>query len=190
MRALVLLNDPKAGTWIAQRLRWQLLEVITTRTLRYLVSMVLSGLLAINVNAQSRKPSETPKSHASVCSYNALYIPETKLLHFDSPGRIANQYLVSFKCDEALAKDGVNPTSLKSQVLSGTLPTSQENCTALASAYVARFGGHLDSVWCRFKLRAFSITDISESAIANLAKDPRVEFVESNMRTIDISPPH
>jgi hypothetical protein len=67
-------------------------------------------------------------------------------------------------------------------VLSGTLPTSQANCVALASAFAARFGGSVGSVWCSFGgFRGFSITGISEAGIADLAKDDRVEFVEPDM---------
>ena len=32
-----------------------------------------------------------------------ISIPENKLLHFDSPIRIPNAYLVAFKCEKALA---------------------------------------------------------------------------------------
>jgi hypothetical protein len=59
---------------------------------------------------------------------------------------------------------------------------AQANCVALASAYAARFGGSVGSVWCSFGgFRGFSITGISEAGIAELAKDDRVEFVEPDM---------
>jgi hypothetical protein len=150
----------------------------------YLILAVASGLLIIamtlNVNAQDVAPPALP---ASACVHEPpISIPENKLLHFDSPIRIPNAYLVQFKCEKALAVYTQNTPSHRSQVLSGTLPTSQANCVALASAYAARFGGSVGSVWCSFGgFRGFSITGISEAGIADLAKDDRVEFVEPDM---------
>jgi len=145
----------------------------------FFASGLLIVTLTVNVNAQDTKATE---QQTSMCRHSPpISIPETKLLHFDSPNRIPNAFIVAFKCDEALAKDSPKSSALRSQVLPGTMPTSQANCAALAAAFVARFGGHLGSVWCNLGLRAFSITEISEATIAILAKDDRVEYVEPDM---------
>ena len=135
--------------------------------------------MTLNVNAQDVAPPALP---ASACVHEPpISIPENKLLHFDSPIRIPNAYLVQFKCEKALAVHTPNTASHRSQVLSGTLPTSHANCVALASAYAARFGGSVGSVWCSVGFRGFSITGISEAGIADLAMDDRIEFVEPDM---------
>ena len=149
----------------------------------HLILAIASGLLmsamTLNANALDVAPPALP---ASACLHEPpISIPENKLLHFDSPIRIPNAYLVAFKCDKALAVHTANTAAHRSQVLPGTLPTSQTNCVALASAYAARFGGNAGSVWCSFGIRGFSITGISEAGIADLAKDDRVEFVEPDM---------
>jgi hypothetical protein len=149
----------------------------------YLIFAIASGLtnaMPLNVNAQDVAPPALP---ASACVHEPpINIPENKLLHFDRPIRIPNAYLVQFKCEEVLAVYAPNTASHRSQVSLGTLPTSQANCVALASAYAARFGGSVGSVWCSFRgFRGFSITGISEVGIADLAKDDRVEFVEPDM---------
>ncbi len=150
----------------------------------YLFLAIASGLLisamTFNVNAQDVAP---PALRASACVHEPpISIPENKLLHFDSPIRIPNSYLVQFKCEKALAVYKANAASHRSQVLAGTLPTSQANCVALASAYAARFGGSVGSVWCSVGvLRGFSIFGISEAGIVDLAMDDRVEFVEPDM---------
>src|SRR3977135_3653925 len=104
--------------------------------------------MTLNANARDVAPPAVP---ASTCLHSpAISIPENKLLHFDSPIRIPNAFLVQFKCEKALAVYTANTATHRSQVLSGTLPTSQTNCIALASAYAARFGGSVGSVWCSF----------------------------------------
>ncbi len=149
----------------------------------YVNLKIASGLLISamtpNANAQDVAPTAIP---ASTCLHSPpISIPENKLLHFDSPIRIPSAYLVAFKCEKALAVDTANTAAHRSQVLPDTLPTSQANCAALASAYAARFGGSVGSVWCSLGLRGFSITGISEAGIANLAQDDRIEFVEPDM---------
>ena len=140
---------------------------------------LLISAMTLNANAQDVAPPALP----SACVHEPpISIPENKLLNFDSPIRIPNAYLVQFKCEKALAVYTPNTASHRSQVLSATLPTSQTNCVALASAYAARFGGSVGSVWCSLGgFRGFSITGISEAGIAALAKDDRVEFVEPDM---------
>jgi hypothetical protein len=93
----------------------------------YLILAIASGLLinamTLNVNAQDVAPPTLP---ASACVHEPpISIPENKLLHFDSPIRIPNAYLVQFKCEKALAVDTTNTASHRSQVLLGTLPTNQ-----------------------------------------------------------------
>ena len=118
----------------------------------------------------------------SKCEHDSPFdIPENKLIHFDSPGRIADSYLVGFQCDKVLASYVKNKNWHRLLVLPDTLPTSQANCAALASALANRYGGNVGSVWCRGRLRAFSIKGISEAKIADLAKDARVEYVEPDM---------
>jgi hypothetical protein len=104
------------------------------------------------------------------------------LLNFDSSSRVPNTYIVGFNCDKALSQNITNSAAHRSQVLPDMLPTNPANCAALASAYVARFGGSVVTVWCSPRgLRAFVINGISEPAIADLAQDDRVEYVEPDM---------
>jgi hypothetical protein len=153
----------------------------------YVNLAIASGLLISamtpNANAQHVAP---PAIAASTCLHSPpISIPENKLLHFDSPIRIPNAYLVAFKCEKALAVDTANTAAHRSQVIPDTLPTSQANCAALASAFAVRYGGTVGPVWCSAKqFRAFSIKGISEEGIADLARDPRVEFVEPDMVAI------
>jgi hypothetical protein len=147
--------------------------------LGFLASGLLIGAPPVNTNAQDTKAAEIS---TSICMHSpSVRIPENKLLHFDSPNRIPNAFIVAFKCDEALAKDIQKSSALRSQVLPSTMPTSQGNCAALAAAYVTRFGGHVRGVWCDKGIRTFSITDVSEAAIIILAKDDRIEYVEPDM---------
>jgi hypothetical protein len=144
-----------------------------------IASVALISATSLNANAQDVAP---PALSVSTCLHSPpISIPENKLLNFDSPVRIPNAYLVGFKCEKALALDTPNTAAHRSQVLPDTLPTSQANCAALASAYAARFGGSVGSVWCSFGFRGFSITGISETGIAGLAQDDRVEYVEPDM---------
>jgi hypothetical protein len=152
----------------------------------YLDLAIASGLIlnAITVaNAQGVAPSELP---ATTCFHQPPFpIPKNKLLNFDSASRVPNTYIVTFMCDKALAQITTNSAAHRSQVLPDTLPMNPANCAALASAYVARFGGSVGSVWCSSgDLRAFVINGISEAAIADLAQDDRVEYVEPDMYTI------
>ena len=149
----------------------------------YLDLVIASGLLfnAITLaNAQGVAPSELPET---TCFHQTPFrIPKNKLLNFDSASRVPNTYIVGFNCDKALSQNTTNSAAHRSQVLPDTLPTSPANCVALASAYVARFGGSVVTVWCSpGGLRAFFINGISEAAIADLAQDDRVEYVEPDM---------
>jgi len=153
---------------------------------RYLGLAIASGLLFNTItltNAQAATPSENP---ASTCFHEpAFQIPKNKLLHFDSASRVPNTYIVSFMCEKALAQIITRSAAHRSQVLPDTLPTSPVNCAALASAFVARFGGSVFTVWCGIGgVRGFVIKGISEAAIADLAQDDRVEYVEPDMYTI------
>lgn len=95
------------------------------------------------------------------------------------------RYLVGLKCDKALAQNATDSAAHESQVLPDTLPATPASCTTLASAYVARFGGKVVGVWCGpgKTLRGFGISGISEEAIAELAQDDRVEYVEPDVYT-------
>jgi hypothetical protein len=149
----------------------------------YLDLAIASGLIfnAITVaNAQGVASSDLPET---TCFHQTPFrIPKNKLLHFDSASRVPNTYIVGFNCDKALARITTNSAAHRSQVLPNTMPTSPANCAALASAYVARFGGSIVSVWCSGgALRAIAISGITEAAIADLAQDDRVEYVEPDM---------
>ena len=146
----------------------------------YLDLAIASGLIfnAITVaNAQGVGPSDLPET---TCFHQTPFrIPKNKLLHFDSASRVPNTYIVGFMCDKALAQITTKSAAHRSQVLPDTLPTSPASCSALASAFVARFGGSLFTVWCSLGgVRGFVIKGISEAAIADLAHDDRVEYVE------------
>jgi hypothetical protein len=140
---------------------------IGTSMNRYLDLAIASGLLFNTItltNAQAVAPSENP---ASRCLHEPTFqIPKNKLLNFDSANRVPNTYIVSFMCDKALAHITTKSAAHRSQVLPDTLPTSPGNCSALASAFVARFGGSVFIVWCGIGgVRGFVIKGISEAAI-------------------------
>jgi hypothetical protein len=150
---------------------------------RYLDLAIASGLLLNTItltNAQAVAPSE---NSASTCFHElAFQIPKNKLLNFDSASRVPNTYIVNFMCEKVLAQITTKTAAHRSQVLPDTLPTSPANCAALASAFVARFGGSVFRVWCSIgAVRGFEVKGISEAAIANLAQDDRVEFVEAEV---------
>ena len=135
-------------------------------------------ILGLALFSHAVRADEPP---ASTCFHQSpISIPKDKLIHFDSPNRVPNAYLVGLKCDKALAQNATDSAAHRSQVLPNMLPTSPENCAALASAYVSRFGGKIVGVWCRPRgtLRGFGIHEISKKAIADLAQDDRVEYVE------------
>jgi hypothetical protein len=150
---------------------------------------LLFGAMALGVAAPvaSLSPAgDLSTSGSSTCPHTTpIIIPESKLLHFDSPTRYPDAYMVVFKCDQALAARKEHNASNRSQVLPKILPTSQSNCAALASAFVARFGGKIRDIWCaRPGVRGFNVNGITEAAIAALAKDDRVEFVEPDMYAV------
>lgn len=150
---------------------------------RYLDLAIASGLLFDTIaltNAQAVTPYNNP---ASTCLHEPVFqIPKNKLLNFNSANWVPNTYIVSFMCEKALPQITANSAAHRSQVLPDTLPTSPANCAALASAFIARFGGSLSAVWCKIgSLRGFVVKGISEAAISDLAQDDRVEFVEPDV---------
>jgi hypothetical protein len=140
--------------------------------------LLLFGLALLSHQVRADEPPASPCFHET-----PIRIPKDKLVFFGSPNRIPRAYIVEFKCDKALAQTAKDSAAHRSQVLRNTLPTSQENCAAIASAYVARFGGKVVGVWCRPRgtLRGFGIHGISKKAIADLAQDDRVEYVEPDV---------
>lgn len=143
---------------------------------------IASGLLFIAItpsNIQAAAPSE---NSASTCIHESEFqIPKNKLLNFGCASRVPNSYIIAFMGETALAKITMKSAAHRSEVLPDVLPTSLANCAALASAFAARFGGSVFTVWCGIGgVRGFAIKGISEAAIADLAQDDRVEFVEAD----------
>jgi len=116
-----------------------------------------------------------------------VVIPPSKLLHFDSPIRIPNRYMVKFKDDKALATDVSARNAADMKIAPSMLPDSEANIKWLANsisiAYQQKEGktNAILGVWTRPGGRGFGVEGISESDIAELAHDPRVEFVEPDM---------
>jgi subtilisin family serine protease len=124
-----------------------------------------------------------------------LMIPPSKLINLNHPKRIPNAYIVVFKNDDDLAKQVPSSVATQLTVAPGLLPTSEESITRIGLEMAGRFrskalvsvgddGRDLHRIRHVFSkaLRGFSLDAVSENDIANLAKDPRVEYVEAVLR--------
>ena len=151
-----------------------------------LAGCVLTLLGAVSAFAQPIGPDGLPARIVQP-GVPTFIIPPSKLLHFDSAIRIPNQYMVSFKDDAALAND-ISSGSLPSlKIAPILLPDSADNIRRLANSISTTYQqkeGHANNilgVWTRPGLRGFAIKDVSEIDIAELAQDPRIEFIEPDM---------
>jgi hypothetical protein len=109
-------------------------------------------------------------------------VPESKILHFCSPNRIPGQFIVKIKDNDDLAA-GLSPSAIKTLgILPGLVPDTKEKCTSLARALAEKYHGKLSMLNCADDARVFSIYEMSDEAAAALAHDPRIEYLEPNMR--------
>ncbi|MGC2031359.1 MAG: S8 family serine peptidase, partial [Steroidobacteraceae bacterium] len=113
-------------------------------------------------------------------------VPPSKLLNLDSPNRVPNQYTVVFKKDsDLLMLSASDVAGLK--IAPGLLPLSQESTNTLVKAMIGWYQA-LDGanstvlhVWWQFGVHGFEVKDLPDSDIADLAQDPRIEFIEADV---------
>jgi hypothetical protein len=112
-------------------------------------------------------------------------VPASKLLHFCNPSRITGQFVVKIKDNDDLAKDVPPAVADKLDVLPGLVPDNKEKCTAfgrvIAEKYRSRFTANFAN-FCSDNFRFFSVQGISDVDAAAMAQDPRIEYMEPNLR--------
>jgi len=109
-----------------------------------------------------------------------------RLQNFQLPARIriAGQYEVVFKTPAELADlQSLTPAAralrLKSAVLPETLPISDDDVHALATAIAARVGGHSLIIFPASNGEGahFTMSGVSEASMRALAEDPRIDVI-------------
>ncbi len=109
-----------------------------------------------------------------------------RLQNFQLPARIriAGQYEVVFKTPAELADlQALTPAAralqLKSNVLPETLPITDEDVHALATAIAAKVGGHSLIIFPASNGQGahFTLSGVSEAAMRALAEDPRIDVI-------------
>jgi hypothetical protein len=109
-------------------------------------------------------------------------VPASKLLHFCSPSRVPGEFVVKIKDNEDLAKD-LSPEVINAlEILPGLVPDTKEKCTALGRALADKHHAKLSRVFCTDDFRFFSVREISDEEAATMAQDPRIEYLEPNIR--------
>lgn len=105
-------------------------------------------------------------------------IPPSKLVNFDSPGRVAGEYVFVFN---DVPDSGQSVSSISYKVDSNVSPSSPDNTMELTRAFMRSFGSTA-TLRRVFKtaggLAGFAVRGISDSDAARLAQDSRVRFVE------------
>jgi hypothetical protein len=121
-------------------------------------------------------------------------IPPTKVINANHPERLPNQYIVVFKDDEDLAKDVPVPVARALDIAPDTLPTSTENIKIIGLEMAARYrskslipddeGADLRRIRHTYSrvFRGFSLSGVSGENITELARDPRVKYVEAVLK--------
>jgi hypothetical protein len=109
-------------------------------------------------------------------------VPASKILHFCSPSRIPGQFIVKIKDNDDLAKE-LAPTVINQlEILPGLVPDTKEKCTSLGRALAERYHAKLSVINCADDARFFGVNEISDEDAATMAQDPRIEYLEPNMR--------
>jgi hypothetical protein len=109
-------------------------------------------------------------------------VPASKLLNFCSPSRLPGEFFVKIKDNEDLAKD-LSPAVIKAlEILPGLVPDTKQKCTALGRALADKHHAKLSRVFCQDDFRFFSVSEISDKEAATMAQDPRIEYLEPDMR--------
>jgi len=108
-------------------------------------------------------------------------------LHLPAQTRIAGQYEIVFKAPAALAdlvamKPAARAAALKGAVLPKTLPLSDADVHALATAIAASVGGHSLIIFPASNGAGgrFTISGVTEASMRTLAADPRIEVIEAS----------
>ena len=121
------------------------------------------------------------------CAAEAV-APSSKLLHFDSPNRVPEQYVVAFKEHVELLRDVPPSVARKLKVSPNTIPNDPKSIEKLAEDLAAAYHGHL-GVWVR-GFAGFEIKDISEPSIKRMAIDPRIQFIQPEVYAHTDASPH
>jgi hypothetical protein len=112
-----------------------------------------------------------------------------RLENFQLPAqtRIAGQYEIVFKAPGALAgllalEPAARAAALKGAVLPETLPISDADVHALATAIAASVSGHSLIIFPASNGAGgrFTISGVSEAAMRTLAADPRIAVIEAS----------
>jgi hypothetical protein len=182
------------GAW-GQRIMEKNMRCINRRVLAAIaaIGFCTGGISAMSIHASASEvnPNTFTDSTRSAPDMNnigvpAYVVPETKLLHFDSPIRIPNQYLVKFKDDDSLAKiplDGYRSIKIAPSLLPNTVDNIRSLVKLMRENYRKKEGTEntIMGIWTRPRARGFAIKNISENDVAELARDARIEFIEPNM---------
>jgi subtilisin family serine protease len=119
-------------------------------------------------------------------------IPSSKLVGFDSPERIPNRYMVVYKDDTELLEPLSAFDATQYRVTPDILPNTPEQISALTLALANHYAfnvegklGHIFST--KNGLRGFSVYNVAEGDLKDLAQDPRIKFIEPVIRTHAIS---
>lgn len=103
-----------------------------------------------------------------------------RLLNMSSPGRVPGKFLVQFRKEAQL---GMVPLfgSQKPSVAPNVLPITEANTRELAAALGNMAGGQVTNVYAR-KRKGFAVRGLSDSAVEELAKDPRIDYIEPALK--------
>jgi hypothetical protein len=114
---------------------------------------------------------------------------DARLENFQLPAqtRIAGQYEIVFKAPAALAalvalQPAARAAALKGAVLPGTLPISDADVHALATAIAASIKGRSLIIFPASNGAGgrFTVSGVTEASMRALAADPRIEVIEAS----------
>lgn len=128
---------------------------------RATIIFCLAGLLFVDRFAAA----QTPPASA----------PLARQLNFDNPHRIPGRYIVRFKSDAQLRT--IRPNDLLRAESPSIVPATAEGVASLADALARRTRTTLTHTF-RNGAKGFALRDVGEAALAELVKDPRVDYIE------------
>jgi subtilisin family serine protease len=159
-----------------------------------IISMVLVGSGAALAQENQLEIPKAPEMAGSpeVAKAPEWAIPPSKLVNLNHPDRVSNRFIVVFKDDNELASDAPPPVALSLDIAPGELPTTEDKIAKIGLALAGRHrskallapdddGQDLHRIRHVFSkaLRGFSLDGVSDSEIAELARDPRIKYVEA-----------
>jgi subtilisin family serine protease len=122
---------------------------------------------------------EAPDDSTAVAEARAT----AAISNFESPTRVAGEYIIGFKRPAAVSALRRLPdwTSRRSKLLPDLMPTSRPNAERLAKAFAERAGGRVEGIYGGRNGRSFSfaLVGVSEAAARLIAADPRVKYVDA-----------